>query len=129
MEIGYLMVPRQHPDRPYGAAGIDNISGGRFDLGVGIGSAPPEFEGYNVPREEAWARSWEAIDFIERCFREEEPLSHKGTYFQFDNVHLTTKPLQKPLPIWWGGRGPKSVERAAERGYPLLNFSPHHGGG
>ena len=38
---------------------------------------------------------------------------------------FTTKPVQDPIPIWWGGMGPRNQRRAAERGFNFIGpFNP-----
>ena len=101
------------------AAILDNLSGGRFDLGVGPGSQYEEFVTFGVDPKEMNQRSWEAIDWIRRAFTEEGEFSHEGRFYDIPNMTFTTKPVQDPLPIWWGGMGPLNQQRAAERG---LNF-------
>lgn len=101
------------------AAILDNLSGGRFDLGVGPGSQYEEFVTFGVDPKEMNQRSWEAIDWIRRAFTEDGEFSHEGRFYDIPNMTFTTKPVQDPLPIWWGGMGPLNQQRAAERG---LNF-------
>jgi alkanesulfonate monooxygenase SsuD/methylene tetrahydromethanopterin reductase-like flavin-dependent oxidoreductase (luciferase family) len=99
---------------------LDVISGGRFDLGIGVGSQYEEFENFGIPSAEKNGRMWESIEFIERCFYGEDIFTHKGKYYEFPNITFTTKPVQKRVPVWAGVMGPKNVERAAEKGYHLL---------
>jgi alkanesulfonate monooxygenase SsuD/methylene tetrahydromethanopterin reductase-like flavin-dependent oxidoreductase (luciferase family) len=107
-------------------ASLDLISQGRFDLGVGIGSIPREFETSRIDPSTRSARVFEALSVIERCFREDQPFDHDGPHFSYRGIHLTSKPVQQPLPIWFGGVGPKNVARAARRGYHLLAVSPEY---
>ena len=99
---------------------LDIISGGRFDLGIGVGSQYEEFENFGIPSAEKNGRMWESIEFIERCFYGEAIFTHKGKYYEFPNITFTTKPVQKRVPVWAGVMGPKNVERASEKGYHLL---------
>ena len=102
------------------AAVLDIISGGRFDLGVGVGSQYEEFENFGIDPAEKNGRMWESIEFVERCFYEKGMFSHKGKYYEFNNITFTTKPVQKRVPVWAGVMGPKNVEHAAKNGYHLL---------
>jgi alkanesulfonate monooxygenase SsuD/methylene tetrahydromethanopterin reductase-like flavin-dependent oxidoreductase (luciferase family) len=96
------------------------ISGGRFDFGIGVGSQYEEYRTFGVPISERFGRTWEAIAFIDRCFAEEGAFSHKGRYYDFPDVTCTTKPVQRPAPVWIGAQCAQSVTRTAERGYHLL---------
>jgi alkanesulfonate monooxygenase SsuD/methylene tetrahydromethanopterin reductase-like flavin-dependent oxidoreductase (luciferase family) len=107
------------------AAILDLISGGRFDLGVGPGSQYEEFVTFGIDPDEMNRRSWESIDLVRRCFGAEEEFTHEGRYYRAPEVTFTTKPVQDPLPIWWGGMGPRNQARAAERGFHFIGpFNP-----
>lgn len=101
------------------AATVDIISNGRLDLGVGIGSAPVEYETFGTKREQAWRRTWEAADLIRQIF-EQDVVDFDGEIFQYHGLTQTTRPIQEHVPFWWGGYGPKSMARAAKRGYNLI---------
>jgi alkanesulfonate monooxygenase SsuD/methylene tetrahydromethanopterin reductase-like flavin-dependent oxidoreductase (luciferase family) len=104
-------------------AALDLVSKGRFDFGVGVGSQYEEFETFGIPPAERFGRTWELIDIVERCLHGgEEQFSHDGRYFKFPNVRWIIPPVQKRIPIFWGGFGPQGVQRAAERDYHLLGF-------
>ena len=115
-----LLLPFHNPVRvAEDIAVLDNISGGRVDLPVGVGSAAGEFRTFGIPFNERLGRTFEALRIIERCFAGEE-FSHKGKYYDFPNVRMTTTPVQKPgPPIWVASMGDQSVEWTARRGYHL----------
>ncbi len=50
----------------------------------------------------------------------EETFDHHGRYYDFPGVHWIMQPIQKRIPILWGGFFPQGVARAAERGYHLI---------
>jgi len=115
-----LLLPFHNPVRvAEDIAVLDNISGGRVDLPVGVGSAAQEFHTFGIPFNERLGRTFEALRIIERCFAGEE-FSHKGKYYEFPNVRMTTTPVQKPgPPIWVASMGEQSVAWTARRGYHL----------
>jgi alkanesulfonate monooxygenase SsuD/methylene tetrahydromethanopterin reductase-like flavin-dependent oxidoreductase (luciferase family) len=115
-----LLLPLHHPLRvAEDVAVLDNISRGRVDLGVGVGSAPNEFATFGIPIEGRLGRTFEALRIIERCFTGEE-FSHEGKYYSFPNVHLTTTPVQRPgPPILVAAMGEQSVAWTARRGYGM----------
>src|SRR6516164_895265 len=98
-----LLLPFHNPVRvAEDIAVLDNISRGRVDLPVGVGSAVEEFRTFGIPFNERLGRTFEALRIIERCFTGKE-FSHKGKYFEFPDVHMTTTPVQKPGPADLGG--------------------------
>jgi alkanesulfonate monooxygenase SsuD/methylene tetrahydromethanopterin reductase-like flavin-dependent oxidoreductase (luciferase family) len=115
-----LLLPFHNPVRvAEDIAVLDNISNGRVDLPVGVGSAAEEFRTFGVPFSERLGRTFEALRIIERCFSGEE-FTHKGKYYDFLNVRMTTTPVQKPgPPIWVASMGDQSVAWTARRGYHL----------
>src|SRR5207248_10824141 len=67
------------------------------------------------------ARFHEALDVIIKAWTAEEPFSHRGRYWQFDNIVVEPPTAQKPHPpIWMGAGGERSVRRVAQQGYNLL---------
>src|SRR6059036_1186010 len=103
------------------AATLDLLSGGRLDFGIGKGYRYNEFAGFCVPMEEADARFDEALDVIVMAWTAEEPFSHRGKYWQFDDIVVEPPTAQKPHPqIWMGAGGERSVRRVAQLGYNLL---------
>ena len=103
------------------AATLDLLSGGRLDFGIGNGYRYNEFAGFRVPMEEADARFDECLDVIVKAWTSNEPFSHRGRYWQFDDIVVEPPTAQKPHPpIWMGAGGESSVRRVAERGYNLL---------
>lgn len=116
-----VLLPFHDPIRvAEDAAVADILSCGRFDLGVGPGSQYEEFISFGKDPAEMNQRSWEAVDWIRRAFTEKEMFSHAGRFYDIPEMTFTTKPVQQPLPMWWGGMGPKNLARAAERGMNLI---------
>jgi alkanesulfonate monooxygenase SsuD/methylene tetrahydromethanopterin reductase-like flavin-dependent oxidoreductase (luciferase family) len=116
-----LLLPFHNPVRvAEDIAVLDNLSGGRVDLPVGVGSAvEEEFPTFGIPFNERLGRTFEALRIIERCFAGEE-FSHAGKYYEFPNVRMTTSPVQRPgPPIWVASMGDQSVAWTARRGYHL----------
>ena len=103
------------------AATLDLLSGGRLDFGIGKGYRYNEFAGFCVPMEEADARFEECLSVIVKAWTQSEPFSHRGTYWQFDDILVEPPAAQKPHPpIWMGAGGDRSVRQCAEHGYNLL---------
>ena len=103
------------------AAPLDLLSGGRLDFGVGKGYRYNEFAGFCVAMEEADARFDEALQVISKAFASDAPFSHKGHYWQYDNIVVEPPSAQRPHPPFWMGAGSeRSVREVAKRGYNLL---------
>src|SRR5579884_3100585 len=103
------------------AATLDLLSGGRLDFGVGKGYRYNEFAGFCVPIAEADARFQECLDVIVTAWTSNAPFSHRGRYWQFDNIVVEPPTAQRPHPpIWMGAGGASSIRQVAERGYNLL---------
>jgi alkanesulfonate monooxygenase SsuD/methylene tetrahydromethanopterin reductase-like flavin-dependent oxidoreductase (luciferase family) len=121
-----LLVPLYSPVRlAEDAAVLDNVSGGRFTLGVGPGYASEEFAGHMVPYAERVRRFEEALDVIQAAWSQEE-FAFDGEFYKIPPTRLSPKPVQRPgPPIWYGVSGPKMLRRAAKRHCTLV-ASPRH---
>jgi probable F420-dependent oxidoreductase len=91
-------------------AALDNLSGGRAILGVGVGGEfPKQFEAYGIPKTERAKRTNEGIEVIKSLWTQETS-TYQGEIFNFEGITVQPKPIQKPHPpIWIGGR-PGGVE-------------------
>ena len=95
---------------------VDIISGGRFELGVGLGYRREEFAGYGIAMETRGARADEALQIIRRLWQG-ETVTFRGRHFQIEKARLSPLPLQKPNPpIWVGGYTSSAYKRAARYG-------------
>jgi alkanesulfonate monooxygenase SsuD/methylene tetrahydromethanopterin reductase-like flavin-dependent oxidoreductase (luciferase family) len=103
------------------AATVDLLSNGRLDLGFGAAMIEEQGKAFNIDVKGFFSRAYEAAEVLQKCFTERE-FTHEGKYFQFQNVRMTTKSVQKPHPpIFWASMGPKSLVEAAERNYGLAS--------
>ncbi len=99
------------------AAGIDSISGGRIDFGIGAGWKEAEYRayGYDFPGiGTRQAQMSEAID-LTRLLWTEPYADFAGTHYQLDRAVCAPKPVQTPLPIWVGGHGDRLLRIVAEK--------------
>jgi len=129
MRIGtaVLLVPMYAPLKlAEDVAVLDNLSNGRFVLGVAPGYVSEEFAAHGVPRNQRVGRLEETLDLMTLAWREER-FSFQGRYFHVPESYFTPKPVQKPHPpIWYGVSAPGSIRRAARR-RAVLVASPRHG--
>lgn len=92
------------------ATTLDNISGGRLDLGVGAGWHEDEFRMYGIPYPAAPVRLSQLVDGLQiiRGMLENEQFSYRGEHAQVDGAWNNPRPVQSPRPpIWVGGGGEK----------------------
>jgi len=102
-------------------ATLDLLSGGRVDFGIGKGYRYNEFAGFCVPMEEADARFDECVEVMTRAWISDAPWSHRGKYWQFEDVAVEPPTAQKPHPpLWMGAGSPASIKKVAALGYNLL---------
>ncbi|MCX7366259.1 MAG: LLM class flavin-dependent oxidoreductase [Alphaproteobacteria bacterium] len=92
------VLPLCHPLRlAEEVATVDHLSQGRLIFGVGRSGFAHTYKTYGVDYGESRERFMETLEIVKRAFSEER-FSHKGKYFQYDNVRLSPKPLQAPGP-------------------------------
>lgn len=103
------------------AATLDVLSGGRLDLGIGKGYRHNEFTGFRVPMEEAEPRFDEAVEVLVKSWSSRERFSHRGRFWQFDNIVVEPPPVQKPHPpLWVAAASEASIRKAARGGFNLI---------
>jgi alkanesulfonate monooxygenase SsuD/methylene tetrahydromethanopterin reductase-like flavin-dependent oxidoreductase (luciferase family) len=103
------------------AATLDLVSNGRFDFGIGKGYRHNEFAGFRIPIEEAEPRFEESVEVMTRAFVSRERFSHRGRFWQFDDIVVEPPPAQKPHPPFWvAAASDASIRRAARRGFNLI---------
>lgn len=94
-------------------ATLDGVSGGRFELGVGVGGEfPAEFAAAGVPVAERGRRTNEALEVLARLLPG-QPAMFAGEYTELDGQRLQPPAVQRPgPPVWVGGRREASMRRA-----------------
>jgi alkanesulfonate monooxygenase SsuD/methylene tetrahydromethanopterin reductase-like flavin-dependent oxidoreductase (luciferase family) len=103
------------------AATLDLISAGRLDLGIGKGYRHNEFAGFRIPIGEAESRFEESVELMIKAFVSRERFSHRGRFWQFDDIVVEPPPYQKPHPPLWVAAGSDaSIRKAARRGFNLI---------
>ena len=97
-------------------ATVDQLSGGRFLLGVGVGWSREEYEALGVPWEERGRRCDEYIEAM-RVLWTAERASYQGRFCTFADVIAYPKPVQSPHPpVLVGGNTAPALRRAARLG-------------
>lgn len=117
---------------------LDQLSGGRFLLGLGL-SGPQVVEGWHgVPYGKPLNRTREYVQIVRAIFKREKPLEFEGETYQIPYRGADATGLGKPLkstlhgradiPIYLAAIGPKNVQLCAEiaDGWLPIFFSPEH---
>jgi alkanesulfonate monooxygenase SsuD/methylene tetrahydromethanopterin reductase-like flavin-dependent oxidoreductase (luciferase family) len=100
---------------------LDQLSGGRFELGVGRGVSPIEIEYFGFDPAKSQAMYLEAYQVILQALRG-GTLTFEGSYYRFKDVPLQLAPLQRPHPpIWYGLSNPESAEFAADNKFNVVS--------
>ena len=102
-------------------ATLDLLSGGRVDWAAGRGYDRREYEPFGVDFDDNQAIFEEGMALVQRLWSTAgERISHRGKYYQFEDVRITPQPLQKPIPSYVGSFSKPSVELAARLGCGLV---------
>ncbi len=108
---GVLVLPqRQTPLVAKQAAEVDVLSNGRLRLGIGIGWNDVEYAGMGADFRTRGAKSEEQIALL-RALWTQEVVSYEGRWDRLDAVGINPLPVQRPIPIWIGGRADVVLRR------------------
>lgn len=103
---------------------LDQLSGGRLQLGVGKGVSPFELGYYGISAGESRARYFEMLDIIRQGLAD-HTLDYHGRFYSFSNVPMTLRPLQQPHPpLWYGTNTPEAADWAAANQVNIVTLSP-----
>jgi F420-dependent oxidoreductase-like protein len=111
IRFGTLVSPMtfRHPsDLAKQAATVDQMSGGRVEVGFGTGWYEAEHTAYGIPfppLRERFDRLEESLEICTALWSDETAATYSGSHFSLDAAPGRPKPLQRPLPIIVGGRG------------------------
>jgi len=123
------------------AAGLDNLSGGRFALGLGA-SGPQVIEGFHgVPYHAPIGRTREIIEICRKIWAREAKLDHHGKYYDIPladgegtglgkPLKIINHPIRSDIPIYLAALGPKNIQLTAEvaNGWLPIFFHPAKSG-
>jgi probable F420-dependent oxidoreductase len=114
---GIFQLPVHNPVRvAEQVATIDQLSGGRVSLGVGLGWWPLEYEVHGSVFRERGARMEEALEIL-RLVWSHESTSFEGRFWSFPELTVHPRPIQRPHPpLWVAGVADVAIDRAARLG-------------
>jgi probable F420-dependent oxidoreductase len=93
-------------------ATLDFISNGRVTLGLGFGSRENDYKAVEIPYEHRGSRAVEQVQLMKRLWTEDN-VTHKGKFYNVENLTVGPRPIQKPHPpIWTGGSAEAALKRA-----------------
>ncbi len=117
-----LVLGYHHPleiAKRYGT--LDQVSGGRLVLGVGVGSLAEEFELLGATFDDRGDRADDALGAL-RASLSHRVADYEGTYYRFSGMVVDPCARQDPVPLWIGGRTARSLRRAVEFGDAWVPF-------
>jgi probable F420-dependent oxidoreductase len=118
-----LVLGYHHPleiAKRYGT--LDQVCGGRLVLGLGVGSLEEEFRLLGEPFDDRGARADDALMALRASLSTRTP-SYGGTYYRYADVVMDPCARQPSVPLWIGGRTPRSLRRAVELGDGWVPFA------
>ena len=125
IRIGFAVVqmPFHHPVRlATQLALLDNLSGGRIDVGMGKGTIYNEYEfvGHGLRSDDSRERMDETVEILRRAWTE-APMSHSGKFYQLEIPAIRPAPIQRPgPPLWRSVISPGSFTECGRLGIPIL---------
>lgn len=127
------VLPLHHPLRVAEQwATLDLLSGGRVDFACGRGYDRREYVPFEAAFEGNAAVLAEGLEIVDALWRAEAPLSHHGAHYNFDDVTISPRPVQRPIPIYVASFSKPTIELAARLGLGLVvaagQASQMHGG-
>jgi probable F420-dependent oxidoreductase len=115
LATGILILPqRQTALVAKQAAEVDILSGERLRLGIGLGWNHVEYEALNENFANRGERAEEQVDVLRKLWSE-PLLDYRGEWHRIDRASILPRPGRE-IPIWFGGRAPSALKRAARLG-------------
>jgi alkanesulfonate monooxygenase SsuD/methylene tetrahydromethanopterin reductase-like flavin-dependent oxidoreductase (luciferase family) len=122
-----ILAPFQHPIRfAEDAAVVDQLSGGRVELGVAPAYRVEEFALFGIDSAERGRRTAELVEIARKAWTGHR-FTHRGRYWTFEDALVTPQPLQQPgPPVWIGGATSAAARRAGRLGCLFMpdSFAP-----
>jgi probable F420-dependent oxidoreductase len=124
LSSGVLIAPqRQTGLLAKQAAEVDLLSGGRLRLGIGVGWNHVEYEALGQNWKTRGARQAEQVEVLRRLWSG-DLVTFNGQFHALREVNIVPPPVQRPIPIWFGGISDAVVKRAAKLGDGWMPILP-----
>jgi alkanesulfonate monooxygenase SsuD/methylene tetrahydromethanopterin reductase-like flavin-dependent oxidoreductase (luciferase family) len=118
------VLPLHHPLRVAEEwATLDLLSGGRVDFAAGRGYDRREYEPFGANFMESIEVFGEGVEVLLKAWNEPGPWSFKGKFYDIQDMAITPKPVQKPIPFFIACFSRSSLEIAARKGLNII-FAP-----
>jgi len=115
------VLPLHHPIRVAEQwATLDLLSNGRVDFACGRGYDQREYLPFHVSFKDNQEIFEEGLELVRRLWATEGRIDHRGKYYSFEDVRITPKPVQRPIPTYVGSFSKPSIELAARLGCGLI---------
>jgi len=116
LATGILILPERNPVVLAKQLGtMDSLTGGRIDLGIGVGWLREEFDALGIPWERRGARTDDYVAAM-RALWAGDSASHDGEFVSFSGVSSNPKPVNGSVPIVIGGHSDAAARRAGRLG-------------
>jgi probable F420-dependent oxidoreductase len=126
LATGILILPQRNPVvLAKELATLDSMSGGRVELGIGVGWLEEEFDALGIPFAARGKRTDEYVGAL-RALWTEDPASYSGEFVDFANCHSNPKPANGTVPIHVGGHTDAAARRAGRLGDGFFPGSTGH---
>src|ERR1700730_14836534 len=115
------VLPLHHPLRVAEQwATLDLLSNGRVNFAAGRGYDKREYLPFHVSFEDNQSIFEEGLELVRKLWVADGRMSHAGKHYQFEDVRITPKPIQRPLPTYVGSFSKPSIELAGRLGCGLI---------
>jgi alkanesulfonate monooxygenase SsuD/methylene tetrahydromethanopterin reductase-like flavin-dependent oxidoreductase (luciferase family) len=115
------VLPLHHPIRVAEQwATLDLLSGGRVDFATGRGYDRREYIPFKADFENNAAILAEGLEILQKLWTNEAPIAHHGKYYDFEDVWVTPRPVQQPIPTYVASFSKPTIELAARMGWGLV---------
>jgi len=101
-------------------ASLDLLSNGRVDFAAGRGYDRREYEPFHVNFDDNQGIFDEGLEVVRALWEAKDRITHEGKHYQFKDVRITPKPVQKPIPTYVASFSKPSIELAARLGCGLI---------